>query len=162
MRRRTDLSAPFYFADQDVVNAVLAALLTPDEILCLEHRLAPHPPFTDVAVVDEQQLSCVSRDGTHPYLLHHTLAKPWLKPTPVNAYSRLLPRLLFASDVALRLRPEQVPLRLRTGRLGHVDRARADVQARMQIRTRKLVYSAGLRTRLAAWRNHRSVRDLSG
>lgn len=160
--RRTNLSAPFYFADQDVLNAVLAALLTPDEILCLEHRLAPHPPFPGVVVIDAERLACVGRDGTQPYLLHHTLAKPWLKPTPVNAYSLLLPRLLFASDVALPLRPEQVPLRLRTGRFAHVDRARADLQARTHSRARRLLGSVGIRTRLAAWRDHRSDRDVAG
>jgi hypothetical protein len=157
-RGRTDLSNPFYFADQDVLNAVLGALLAPDEILCLEHRLAPHPPFTGVSVIDEQRLSCVSRDSAQPYLLHHTLAKPWLKPTPVNAYSQLLPRLLFAPDVTLRLRPEQVPLRLRTGRLGQLDRARADLQARTRTRARRLLGSFGVRTRLAAWRDHRNDR----
>jgi hypothetical protein len=162
MRQRTNLSAPFYFADQDVLNAVLAALLTSDEILCLEHKLAPHPPFTGVDVVDERRLSCVGRDGTQPYLLHHTMAKPWLKPTPVNAYSRLLPRLLFAPDLPLRLRPDQVPLRLRTGRLAYVDRVRADLQARTRTRARRLLGSAGIRTRLAARRDHRSNRNVLG
>lgn len=162
MRRRTSLAAPFYFADQDVLNAVLAALLAPDEILWLEHRLAPHPPFTGVGVVDEQRLRCVSSDGTDPYLLHHTMAKPWLKPTPVNAYSRLLPRLLFAPDVALRLRPEQVPLRLRPGGLAHVDRARADLEARIRIRARRLLGKAGIRTRLAAWHARRGDHNVPG
>src|SRR5207247_5704741 len=96
-------------------------------------------------------------DGERPFLLHHTMAKPWLQATPWNAYARLLPRLLLAPDVALRLRPDQVPLRLRQGPLAAADRRRADVQARVRRGARRQLHRFGIRTRLAAVRPARSV-----
>jgi hypothetical protein len=142
------LSDPFYFADMDVFNAVVAAHLDPHEILALEHRFAPHPPFADLRLIDETRLLVQYDDGARPYLLHHVLAKPWLKATPTNLYSRLLTRLLFASDVALRLDSKQVPLRLRRGWLAAADRERANVQALVMNRTRVHVGKLRLRTRL--------------
>jgi hypothetical protein len=155
------LSEPFYFGDQDVINAILAADVEPDEIAMLEHRLAPHPPFPALRLVDRERLLCRYPDGVSPFLLHHVLGKPWLKATRLNLYEELLPRLLLAPDVALRLEPEQLPLRLREGPLAKVDRRRADAQAflsqqavrqlgRFGIRTR-------IRTRLAARRRRRAV-----
>jgi hypothetical protein len=144
------MSDPFYFADQDVVNALFSAELRDDEIECLEHRWAPHPPFRDICIVDECHVICEYPDGSQPFLLHHTLAKPWLQATEPNAYSRLLPRLLFAPDVALRLSPEDVPLRLRTGLLASAERYRSGVQARLRRGARRQLGRFGIRTRLAA------------
>jgi hypothetical protein len=155
------LSEPFYFGDQDVINATLAAYLEPDQITALEHRLAPHPPFPALRLVDRDRLLCRYPDGVRPFLLHHVLGKPWLKATRLNVYEELLPRLLLAPDVTLRLEPEQLPLRLREGRLARMDRRRADAQAfvstqavrqlgRFGIRTR-------IRTRLAVRRRRRAV-----
>jgi hypothetical protein len=155
------MSDPFYFADQDVLNATVAAELAPDEVAILDHRLAPHPPFAGLRLLDRERLLCDYSDGARPFLLHHILAKPWLKATRTNVYSLLLPRLLLAPDVPLRLEPEQLPLRLREGWLGDLDRRRANAQAffffhlrtqlgRFGIRTR-------MRTRLAARRRRRAV-----
>jgi hypothetical protein len=146
------MSDPFYFADQDVVNAVLSAELGDDEIECLEHRWAPHTPLRGIRIVDERQLICEHSDGSRPYLLHHTLAKPWLQATEPNAYSRLLPRLLFAADVVVRLSPRDVPLRLRAGLLASADRYRCGVQARVRQSARRQLGRFGIRTRLAARR----------
>lgn len=154
-----NLSDPFYFADQDVLNAVLAALLEPQDIMMLEHRLAPHPPFAGLRLVDQQRLVCRYLDGERPFFLHHTLGKPWLTATRTNVYSRLLPRLLLAPDVALRLRPEQVPLRLREGWLSSADRGRANVQALVHAKVRIQIGKLGIRTRLAARRRRHEVID---
>jgi hypothetical protein len=90
-------------------------------------------------------------------LLHHFLAKPWLKATRSNIYSLLLPRLLLAPDVALRLEPEQLPLRLREGRLAATDRGRANLQAFVYENGRKQLGRFGIRTRLAAWRRRHAA-----
>jgi hypothetical protein len=155
------LSEPFYFGDQDVINALLAAHLEADEITMLEHRLAPHPPFPALRLVDTDRLLCRYPDGVRPFLLHHILAKPWLKATRTNVYSLLLPRLLLAPDVPLRLEPEQLPLRLREGWLGGLDRRRANAQAFLFFHARAQLGRFGIRTRirtrLAARRRRRAV-----
>lgn len=140
---------PFYYLDQDVWNAVLAACLSPDELLILDHRLAPHPPFAGLRLLDESELRCAYADGTEPYGLHHVgPRKPWLAATRWTVYSRLLRRLLLAPDLALRLEPDQVPLRLRPGSLAWVDRRRATLVALAASQRGRL----GLRRRLAARR----------
>jgi hypothetical protein len=156
---RGTLSDPFYFADMDVFNAVAAARLQPDEIVTFENRLAPHPPFADLALVDKQSLLCRYPDGARPFLLHHVLAKPWLKATRTNVYSTLLPRVLLAPDVTLQLAPERLPLRLREGWLAAVDRRRANAQAAVSTVTRGQLGKLRIRTRLARWRGrHASTR----
>src|SRR5439155_27337070 len=136
---------PFYFADQDVFNAILAADLEPDEIMMVEHRFAPHPPFRGLRLVDRGRLVCRYPDGARPFLLHHVLAKPWLKATRSNIYSLLLSRLLLAPDVALRLEPRQLPLRLREGCLAAGDRGRANMQAFVHGHARKQFGKLGIR-----------------
>jgi hypothetical protein len=109
-------SSPFYYLDQDVWNAVIASSVEPGELVVESADLAPHPPFT----------------GSHeyePFLLHHVDRKPWLDSTRSSDYSRMLPRLLLGPDVALRLEPDHVPLRLREGRLADVERVRAEAAA---------------------------------
>lgn len=155
------LSDPFYFADMDVFNAIVAACLERDELLIVEHRLAPNPPFAGVRLVDKQRLLCSYADGTRPFLLHHILAKPWLKATRTSVYSLLLPRLLLAPDVVVRLAPEDLPLRLREGGLAAADRARAHVQAVTYAHVRRQLGTFGIRTRLAAWRKMHAGRDHS-
>jgi hypothetical protein len=156
--RGVDLANPFYFSDQDVVNAVLAACLDDGELDVREHRLAPHPPFADLQLLDPARLLCRYPDGERPFVLHHTHGKPWLQATRHNVYSALLPRLLLAPDVAVRLRPDQVPLRLRESLAARADRRRADLQALVKTETRRRLGTFGIRTRLAARRRRsRSV-----
>jgi hypothetical protein len=155
---RGKLSDPFYFPDMDVFNAVAAAHLGPDELIMLEHRLAPSQPFEGLRLVDTERLLCSYSDGVRPFLLHHILAKPWLKATRTNVYSLLLPRLLLASDVAVQLEPKQVPLRLREGRLASSDRHRANVQAFVYAEARRQLGRFGVRTRIARLRARRRNR----
>jgi hypothetical protein len=153
---RGRLTDPFYFGDQDVLNAILAGTLEASQITILDHRLAPHPPFPGLRLTSSDELRCSYRDGKQPFLLHHTLAKPWLKATRTNAYSLLLPRLLLAPDVALRLEPEDLPLRLREGRLPALDRLRADLQAFLVFHTMRQLGRFGIRTRFSDWRERRA------
>jgi hypothetical protein len=113
--RANDPDYPFLYGDQDVLNAILASRVERASTVELENRLAPNPPFAGVRVLDPVTLRCANRDGTEPYALHNFYRKPWLVRTRSNPYSRLLTRLLLASDVSLRLDPSLVPLRLRTG-----------------------------------------------
>ncbi|MEU6354137.1 hypothetical protein ABZ896_33225 [Streptomyces sp. NPDC047072] len=146
---RGALGDPFYFADQDVLNAILSSRFGSEELLFLAHRLAPHPPFPGVALIDERNLTCRYGDGSEPFLLHHVLAKPWLKATRDSVYSTLLSRLLLAPDVTLRLDPRQVPLRLRQGWAAAADRRRADMTAYVRDNGRRQLGRFGIRTRLA-------------
>ncbi len=152
-----NLDDPFYFVDQDVLNAVLAAELEDDELVILEHRLAPHPPFKGLELVDEASLVCRFADGAEPFLLHHTMGKPWLEATAANVYSRLVSRLLLGPDVAVRLESHELPLRLRGGPIGRADRRRAAAQAAIAREARRQLGRFGIRSRLAAWRRKRDA-----
>lgn len=135
---------PFYYVDQDVFNAFLATC--PEETLeLLDYRLAPFPPFPDLRVVDEASLRCTYPGGEEPFVLHHVLEKPWLAATRWSVYSQLFRRLLLGDDVALRLHPEELPLRLRTGVLASFDRRRSSAQAALRGTRGRL----GIRRRLA-------------
>jgi hypothetical protein len=140
---------PFYYPDMDVLNAVLATEMSPDDLSVIGYRLGPHAPFPGLHLVDERTLSCRYSDGVQPYVLHHILRKPWLAATRPNVYSRLLPRLLLGADVTLRVDPSRLPLRLREGRLAAADRVRVGVQAFAHAHTRGKL---GIRPRIAAWR----------
>jgi hypothetical protein len=115
---RDDGTKPFKYRDQDVLNLVLAVHRRKDDLVVLERRLAPCPPFYALRVVDERTLECRFRDGVQPYLLHHITDKPWLRPTPPTPYSQLLPRLLLAEDLPIRLTPADLPVQLRPGVVG--------------------------------------------
>jgi hypothetical protein len=118
----------FLYGDQDVLNAILASeLVASERVEALPHRFAPTPPFGRLRVVDRRTLRCRYRDGVEPYLLHNFFRKPWLVRMRSSAYSRLLTRSLLEPDVELRLAPEMVPLRMRTGPLAGAARLSVDV-----------------------------------
>jgi hypothetical protein len=118
---------PFLYGDQDVFNAILASHIERELLVALPNSLAPNPPFKGLRVVDETSLRVAHPDGTEPYVLHNFYRKPWLARTRSNPYSRILTRLLLGSDVALRLEPQQLPLRLRTGLMATCARHVVDV-----------------------------------
>jgi hypothetical protein len=129
------LEDALFYADQDVLNAILAARV-PEESMCLlDSRLAPFPPFAGLRA-DPETLRCEHEDGSSPFLLHHVLRKPWLAALPESVYALLLRRLLTWPDVPVRLPRHVVPLRLREGRLARADRARAHAQALLRSYTR--------------------------
>lgn len=109
-----DVEYAFYFVDQDALNAVLATWPASASI-ALEHELAPFPPFAGLRLRDAASLDVAYGDGRRPLLLHHVGRKPWLARTRRTVFSELLPRVLVGGDVALPLRPDELPLRLRGG-----------------------------------------------
>jgi hypothetical protein len=133
-------SDPFYYVDQDVVNALLASVVETEELEILAAGLAPHPPFAGVRLDGGADL---------PYVLHHIDRKPWLRATPRNLYTDLLPRYTLAPDLPLRLEQHQVPLRLRTGPFAALERARVDAAARLHAQRGKVGLRRWFRERLA-------------
>jgi hypothetical protein len=124
---------PFYFLDQDVLNAILGAKVELEQLAIMDHALAPHPPFAGLTLRDPATLDCVYADGVKPFFLHHVLRqKPWLTAVHESIYSRLLPRLWLAADVAIRLGPEHVPLRFRDGALASIAKRRHDAFVRLR------------------------------
>ena len=117
----------FPYLDQDVFNAILRTRVEPEQLVALEHRLAANPPFDGVRIVDLRSLRCLHHDGIEPFALHHFDRKPWQARLRSNVYSRLLTRLLLAEDVAIRLKPEQLPRRLRTGMAASAHRGVTDL-----------------------------------
>jgi hypothetical protein len=117
----TTPSAPFFGADQDVLNALLASEVPAGAVRVLpESEEVYWDELRSVQVVDETTLECRFR-GTRPAILHYSFApKPWGPRGWVrvkdDAFVRLLPRVLFRSDVALPLAPVELPPWLRPGR----------------------------------------------
>jgi hypothetical protein len=107
---------PFFFADQDVLNAVLATAVDPSRVVELDRHLEATPPFAGLRVVDPDTLRCAYDDATEPYAVHHlTPVKPWFEPTVPGVYTKLLLRLLRGRDVAIRVPRRELPLHLRQG-----------------------------------------------
>jgi hypothetical protein len=107
---------PFFFADQDVLNAVLATEVDPGRVEALDRRLEATVPFAGLTVVDEEALRCAYEDGIEPHAVHHVLApKPWQEPTEPGVYKQLMLRLLLGRDVAIRVPQRDLPLHLQPG-----------------------------------------------
>jgi hypothetical protein len=121
--RRNVRDYPYLYADQDVLNAILATTVEPERIVALENRLAPNPPFRGVRIVDEGTLQCAHRDGIEPYVLHQFVRKPWLERMYHGIYPRLLARLLLSDDVEVRVPESEVPRRMRRGPIASAERA---------------------------------------
>jgi len=104
-------------ADQDALNALLMSELPPGVV---EELPAYEWDLSRVAVEDIDRLVCTS-DGRRQPLLHAPLNPKvwqpggWRRVAMNRAYVRLMPRLLFGSDVPLALSSEDVPLWLRAG-----------------------------------------------
>ena len=114
---------PVLYADQDVLNAILASTTAREALVALDERLAATPPYRGLTVVDEAALWCRYRDGVAPYLVHQYVRKPWLEPTYHSLYSRLWRRLLIADDVAIRPPLGELPPRMRVGARAAAQRA---------------------------------------
>jgi hypothetical protein len=134
---RHDENYPLVYADQDVLNAILASRVERDRVVALDQRLAPVPPFAGLRVVDAGSLRCAYDDGLEPYVVHHFFAKPWLEPTHHGVYSQLLSRLLVGPDVAIRVPKAMIPLRLRRGPLAWAERTRVNLAQRLRFHVRE-------------------------
>jgi hypothetical protein len=112
----TAAEQPFFFADQDALNAILASEIDPGQIEVLDRRAEAIIPFTGLRVIDETRLRCAYDDGTEPYGVHHYLpAKPWLQATAPGVYTQLMLRLLHGSDVAIQVPEAELPPHLQPG-----------------------------------------------
>ena len=129
-----DMSYPLVYADQDVLNAIVAARVNEEDVVALDSRLAPVPPFEGLTVTGEAALRCSYDDGVEPLVVHHYVVKPWLEPTHHGVYSQLLRRLLIGDDVPIRVPEDRIPLRFRRGARAYLERTR--VNAREQVRFR--------------------------
>jgi hypothetical protein len=130
-----DWEYPLLYADQDILNAILASRVERDRVVSLDHRLAPMPPFEGLRVVDKDSLRCSYGDGTEPYILHHSLSpKPWQEPAYDGVYTRLLRRLLRGPDVPVRVPGRETPLGLRTGLAAYLERQRVKLQQQLRWR----------------------------
>jgi hypothetical protein len=130
---------PLLYADQDVLNAILASRVEAERLVALDARLAPVPPFTGLRVADERSLRCVDSDGAQPYAVHHFIVKPWLEPTHHGVYSRLLRRLLVGPDLAIRVPTRLIPRRLRRGPLAYLERKGVNARERFRYHVREPV-----------------------
>jgi len=139
-------SNPFYFVDQDVWNAVLTSRAGGGKLDVLPNRLAPHPPFKGLRRSGDGNRYTYG-NGEAPFVLHHVLAKPWLRRTRRNLYSRLLPQLLLEPGLPMRLERRDLPLRLRPGLLAEPARMYADAVGAGRLLRGRL----GIRRRLNAW-----------
>ena len=128
---------PFFFADQDLLNAILTTRVGVDRIVRLDPTLVALPPFEGLTVVDEGSLRCAYRDGTEPYAVHHHTSKPWLEPTYHGVYSRLLRRALIGDDLAVRVPERDLPLRLRRGLRAFAARTRVNARERVRWHVRE-------------------------
>jgi hypothetical protein len=116
--------SPFWDADQDALNAVLMSEVEEGAILELPPELAPltMQELSRVRVIDEGSLRC--RIGRRETLMVHYGAspKPWQpggwRSLRRNPYTQLLPRLLFADDVAVPVSQAELPPWLRPGVTG--------------------------------------------
>jgi hypothetical protein len=108
--------------DQDALNALLMSEVPREAIRLL-------PPYEldlrRVVVEDSESLVCVAGGRRQP-ILHVALSPKvwqpggWRRVGMNTAYVRLMPRLLFAPDVPLRLAPDNVAAWLRPGRAPRV------------------------------------------
>ena len=141
-------SHPHYFADQDLLNALLCTRFD-GRVARLERRLAPFPPFDSVELAYGDRTLCTYADGVAPFALHHTGRKPWLAPVPANAYSRLFTMLVTDRQACLPIDPRELPLRLTNRPLARVDRWRVSKQHAARKRLRGKL---GVRPRIARLR----------
>jgi hypothetical protein len=114
---------PFFYADQDVLNAILACEISQSELEVLDRRVESVLPFIGLEVVDETSLRCSYDDGVQPYAVHQILGKPWLKPMLPGVYTQLLIRLLSGPDVAVKVPRREIPMYVRGGLAGRMTRA---------------------------------------
>jgi hypothetical protein len=114
------VNEPTAFHDQDALNALLMSAVPMEELVMLDPRQIPTShEMADVTRVDERSLHCVL-EGRDTLILHSVNSpKPWQRSGWItvgnDAYARLLPRVLLAEDVLVRMRPSELPFWLRGG-----------------------------------------------
>jgi len=158
-----DMRDPLWAGDQDALNALLMSEVPADAVEELPAREAVFPPdMHRVSVTDGDGLTAL-HDGAPVALLHYTwVPKPWtarawgrIPNMRRDAYVRLLPRVLFADDVRLRLEPALVPPWLRPGPAGRLALEGIVLGKRLRAAAAAVVrwLPAGLRATLMGWRD---------
>jgi hypothetical protein len=146
-----EIDEPFWAFDQDALNALLMSEYPADALALqpAEEAVGPHD-LARVRIVDADTLHCEHR-GRRTVLLHYAMRpKAWegrsWRRVQRDAYLELLPRVLFAPDIAVRLDPRQLPLWLRPSPQGRAARATLSVLHRVT----RAVIPRPARERLAA------------
>jgi hypothetical protein len=143
---------PFRFPDMDVLNALIGPAIPLDSFVLADGDSAAYPPFDGVRIVDSATLAVEGPGGSRPVILHHFLGKPWNSLVAPSVYSRLMTRLLYGADVALKVEPSRIAPALRRGATGVA--ARRYVVTRLWVRrTRRL-----FRERAGRARQQRQIR----
>ena len=142
---------PFFYADQDVLNAMLGTVVALDDLTIAPETAVSYWPFPGLRLADSRTLRCEFGDGAEPMVLHHILAKPWSGKVAPSVYSRCLTRLLCGPDVAVRVPVEALPRHLHatrsapafrhwlSGKAWLRSRIRGKLGIRRQLRRRRLV-----------------------
>jgi hypothetical protein len=111
---------PYWGGDQDAINALLMSEVDGDAVVGLPEAEGPSADLLgEVRVEDERALACTLR-GHRTYLMHYWGGpKPWQRQAWMrvqrDAFMRLMPRILFEHDVAIRLHPRELPVWARRG-----------------------------------------------
>ncbi len=115
-----EFDQPFWAGDQDALNALLQSELPEDATEVLpDHGEAYPDDLLRVQIADQSSLAC-TLDGQPVTILHYSLGpkawnpRAWARVRD-DAYTRLLPRLLFGEDCVLQLDRREVPFWLRPG-----------------------------------------------
>ena len=115
-----EFDQPFWAGDQDALNALLQSEFPEDATEVLPGHGEAYPDdLLRVEIVDPGSLAS-TLDGQPVTILHYSLGPKAWNPRAWprvrdDAYTRLMPRLLFEEDCVLRLDPREVPLWLRPG-----------------------------------------------
>jgi hypothetical protein len=154
---------PLWAGDQDAFNALLMSEVPAGTVELLPEQAIVFPPNLErIDVLDADRLECAI-DGEPVAMLHYSwVPKPWeprawrrMEQPLRDAYARLLPRILFAEDVALPLDPRDVPAWLRPGAFGAAARQRTAFARRL----RRLAARAARRLPAPARERLLAVRD---
>jgi hypothetical protein len=120
-----EFDQPFWAGDQDALNALLQSEFPEGATEVLPAHGEAYPDdLLRVEIADPVSLAS-TLDGQPVTILHYSLGpkawqrKAWARVRD-DAYTRLMPRLLFGEDCVLRLDQSEVPLWLRPGRVPHL------------------------------------------
>lgn len=113
-----DYDHPLYAGDQDALNAILMSEVPRASVAELPRYADIH---TERPVIESaESLICTYRGRRQPMIHATQRPKVWQRSgwrqVRANAYVQVLPRLLYAEDVLVRLRPDDLPLWVRPGR----------------------------------------------
>jgi hypothetical protein len=119
---------PLWAGDQDALNALLMSEVPAEAIEELPEKEVVFPADMNRVRVADAKTLAAEHDGRPVRLLHYTwVPKPWtshawgrIADMRRDAFVRLLPRVLFADDVPLRLPTTSVPVWLRPGASGRL------------------------------------------